>query len=58
MLNPIIRSSLFRTPKDFADLDRMIRNIGTTEEQRLVYLGSMMALNLAHKLVEDQKETV
>jgi hypothetical protein len=36
----------------------MIRNIGTAEEQRLVYLGSMMALNLAHKLVEEQKETV
>ena len=56
MTNPIIRSSLFVTPKDFADLDRMIRNIGTAEEQRLVYLGSMMALNLAHKLVEEQKE--
>jgi hypothetical protein len=58
MSNPIIRSSLFVTPKDFADLDRMIRNIGTGEEQRLVYLGTMMALNLADKLVEDQKETV
>lgn len=58
MSNPIIRSSLFVTPKDFADLDRMICNIGTGEEQRLVYLGAMMALNLAHKLVEDQKETV
>jgi hypothetical protein len=34
----------------------MIRNIGTGEEQRLVYLGAMMALNLAHKLVEEQKE--
>ena len=56
MTNPVIRSSLFVTPKDFADLDRMIRNIGTGEEQRLVYLGAMMALNLAHKLVEEQKE--
>jgi hypothetical protein len=58
MTNPIIRSSLFVTPKDFADLDRMIRNIGTPEEQRLVYLGSMMALNLAHKLVEEQEEVL
>ena len=58
MTNPIIRSSLFVTPKDFADLDRMIRNIGTPEEQRLVYLGTMMALNLAHKLVEEQEEVL
>jgi len=28
------------------------------EEQRLVYLGSMMALNLAHKLVEEQEEVL
>jgi hypothetical protein len=60
MINPVIRSSLFVTPKDYTDLDQIIRNIGTPEEQRLVYLGTMMALNLAHDLVEELhvKETV
>ena len=58
MTNPIIRSSLFATPKDYTELDQMIRNIGTPEEQRLAYLGAMMAFNLANKLIEDQvKET-
>lgn len=52
--NPIIRSSFFATPADYAELDQMIKNIGTPEEQRLAYLGAMLALNLANKLVEEQ----
>lgn len=54
MDNPIIRSSFFVTPKSYTELDQMIKNSGTPEEQRLVYLGAMMALNLAHDLVEAQ----
>ena len=53
MNNPVIRSSFFATPKDYTELDQMIKNVGTPEEQRLVYLGAMMALNLAHNLVEE-----
>ena len=59
MNNPIIRSSFFATPNSYEELDEMIRNIGTPEEQRLAYLGAMMAFNLANKLIEDEvKETV
>jgi hypothetical protein len=53
MNNPVIHSSFFATPKDYTELDQMIKNVGTPEEQRLVYLGAMMALNLAHNLVEE-----
>lgn len=57
MSNPIPRSGLFVTPNSFEELMAMTENSsGDDNERRLVYLGAMMALNLAHKLVEDQKE--
>ena len=57
MSNPIPRSGLFVTPTSFEELMTMTEGCtGDDNERRLVYLGAMMALNLAHKLVEDQKE--
>ncbi len=57
MNNPIPRSGLFVTPSSFEELMAMTENCtGDDKERRLVFLGAMMALNLAHKLVEEQKE--
>lgn len=57
MDNPIPRSGLFVTPSSIEELMSMTENSsGNDNERRLVFLGAMMALNLAHKLVEDQKE--
>jgi hypothetical protein len=53
-INPIPKSSLFVTPADMAHLTVMLNEIGTKEEQRLAYLGAMMAFNLAHDLVKEQ----
>lgn len=57
MINPIPRSGLFVTPDSFEELMKMTEGCsGSDQERRLVFLGAMMALNLAHKLVEEQKE--
>jgi hypothetical protein len=57
MSNPIPRSGLFVTPESFEELMEMTQNCtGDDKERRLVFLGAMMALNLAHKLIEEQKE--
>ena len=54
MLNPIPHSGLFVTPKSFEELMSMTESCsGNDNERRLVYLGAMMALNLAHDLVEE-----
>lgn len=59
MSNPIPHSNLFVTPNSFEELMSMTENCtGDNNERRLVFLGAMMALNLAHKLVEDEKELV
>lgn len=52
MNNPIPKSNLFTTPADMDHLVRLLNESGTREEQRLVWYGAMMALNLAHDLVE------
>ena len=57
MTNPIPRSGLFVTPDSFEELMKMTEGCsGSDQERRLVFLGVMMALNLAHKLVEESKE--
>ena len=59
MSNPIPRSGLFVTPNSFEELMSMTEGCtGDDQERRLVFLGAMMALNLANKLVEESKETV
>jgi hypothetical protein len=55
MNNPIPRSGLFVTPTSFEELMEMTEGCsGSDQERRLVFLGAMMALNLAHKLIEDE----
>lgn len=50
--NPIPQSNLWTTPADMDHLVRMLNEVGTAEEQRLAWHGAMLALNLAHDLVE------
>jgi hypothetical protein len=52
--NPIPRSGLFTTPADLEHLTRLLNECGTKEEQRMAWYGAMMALNLAHNIVEQQ----
>jgi hypothetical protein len=40
------------TPADMDHLVTMLNNFGNKEEQRLVWHGAMLALNLAHMLHE------
>lgn len=59
MINPIPKSSFFATPASLENLQAMLNGVGDSNEQRLAWLGAMMALNLAHNLVEEQlAETV
>ena len=52
MMNPIPKSGFFVTPTSLEDLQERLNSIGTPEEQRMAWNGAMMALNLAHDLVE------
>ena len=56
-MNPIPRSSLFATPENLEALDRQIRLLKTDDERAIAYLYSMLAFNLAYKMVEEAKET-
>ena len=58
MTNPILRSGLFATPDSFDKLSEMIESIGNAEEKRMAWLGATLALNLCHKLVEDQADVL
>ena len=53
MINPIPKSSLFATPESLEDLDRQIRSLPKSE-QALIYHYTMLAFNLAYKLVEEE----
>lgn len=53
MQNPIPRSGLFTTPADLEHLTVLLNSCGTAEEQRMAWYGAMMALNLAHAMVEE-----
>lgn len=52
MHNPIPKSNLFATPTSINNLADQINNIGSAKEQQMAWLGAMMALNLAHDLIE------
>jgi len=56
-MNPIPRSSLFATPEDLTALDLQIRSLNTDAERAIAYHYTMLAFNLAYKLVEEEKET-
>jgi hypothetical protein len=53
MNNPISKSNLFTTPADMDHLVLLLNSCGTLEEQRMAWFGAMMALNLAHDMVEE-----
>jgi hypothetical protein len=52
MNNPIAKSNLFMTPASFEELSEIIESIGSQEEKRMAWMGAMLALNLAHDLIE------
>jgi hypothetical protein len=54
MTNPIPHSSMFATPDSLDDLMTYIENY-SGNERAVAMVCSMMALNLAHKLVEQEK---
>jgi hypothetical protein len=53
MDNPIPKSNLFKTPADMTHLVTLLNSCGTKEEQRMAWFGAMIALNLAHNIVEE-----
>ena len=54
MVNPILHSSLFGTPESLEQLDHSIRELSSTE-RAIAYKYTMLAFNLAYKLVEEEK---
>lgn len=54
MVNPILHSSLFGTPESLEQLDEFIRGLPSTE-RAIAYQFTMLAFNLAYKLVEEEK---
>lgn len=52
MMNPIPQNKFFAAPESFEELTEMIEAIGDGEEKRMAWLGAMLALNLAHELIE------
>lgn len=52
MNNPIPRNNFFATPENFEELTEILNAIGNPEEKRMAWLGAMLALNLAHDLIE------
>jgi hypothetical protein len=54
IINPIPKSNLWMTPADMDHLVRLLNEVGSAEEQRMAWHGAMMALNLAHDLVEKE----
>lgn len=52
MTNPIPQNKFFATPDSFEELQSMIEAISNPEEKRMAWLGAMLALNLAHNLIE------
>ena len=52
MLNPIPKSNLWMTPASMDQLTQLLNEAGSKEEQRMAWYGAMLALNLAHDIVE------
>ena len=53
MNNPIPKSGLWMTPADMDHLVQLLNESGSKEEQRMAWYGAMLALNLAHNLIEE-----
>ena len=56
MTNPIPKNSFFATPVNMQALEDQIMQF-TGQERMIAMVAAMMALNLAHKLVDEQLET-
>ena len=56
MNNPIPKSSLFATPSSLEELDMFIRQLPDSERS-IAYRYTMYAFNLAHSMVEKEKES-
>ena len=56
MSNPIPRNGFCATPESVEDLFDYL-NIYSSSERAIAMLAASMALNLAHKLVEESKQT-
>lgn len=56
MKNPIPKSSLFATPSSLEELDLMIRQL-PSDQRSIAYQYTMYAFNLAHGMVEKEKES-
>lgn len=57
-LNPIPRSSFFVTPDSLVDLQERIQAMTNEQERAIAFQISMMTFNLAHKLVEENKQEI
>lgn len=56
MRNPIQKNNFFATPDSMQALEDQIMQF-TGQERMIAMVSAMMALNLAHQLVEQAKET-
>jgi hypothetical protein len=56
MNNPIPKNNFFATPDSMQALEDQIMQF-TGQERMIAMVSAMMALNLAHRLVEQAKQT-
>jgi len=56
MTNPIPKNNFFATPDSMQALEDQIMQF-TGQERMIAMVSAMMALNLAHKLVAEAKQT-
>ena len=54
MTNPIPTCDMFATPDSMSSFMRQLESITNSKEKQMAMLGAMLALNLSHKLVEEQ----
>ena len=55
MTNPIPTSGMFATPDSIESFMDQLNSFSNTSEKQIATLAAMLAFNLCHKLVEEQK---
>jgi hypothetical protein len=55
MTNPIPTSGMFATPDSIESFMDQLDSFTNTGEKQIATLAAMLAFNLCHKLVEEQK---
>ena len=58
MTNPIPTSGMFATPDSIESFMDQLDSFTNTGEKQIATLAAMLAFNLCHKLVEEQKAAV